>query len=315
MTQIRQIGPNLWEGPEMLSFTPHFMRTNHAATHYPNGDKILHDVVNPGNKKIPFIFKGVGDLEDLFCGISAGGHEGYVDMRVNSVTNRTGFFHMGLFCLFVWWTFDFIVLSNAPSGFNFVSQILAYAGYGIGAAIAFIPLFRPLATPVRFHKKNQEVYVYHKKVLYRIPWNECELSIKIAQQNEGYRGLQDGYQLSLWLNPVHATNISVADGNQQYVELNMLHTMRLHSEQYGYWEYIRRYMAGDSAVYTEISKNALIPQTPLSGYYNIAESIAWLVVFPTILFVDPGFFALLTPFRHRWPKEVHEWTGEKCNWH
>ena len=307
MTLIRKIDYNLWEGPKMFDFTPHFMRTEYAREYYPNGASLLHDPVHPGNKKIPLVLKKSEDLKDAFGGYSSGGHKDYVDMRINSVANRSGFFYMGLFCLFIWWIFDIFALSAAPPSFKVFNQILRYGGYGIGAAITFIPLFRTLATPVRFHKKNQEVYVYHKKVLYRIPWDECEFSIRIAKQNEGYRGLQDGYQLSLWLSSVHATNLAFDE--QQHVELNMIHCMRIHAPAYAYWEYVRRYMTGDTPVYTEISKKRISPQPTLD-----IELVLWLLLLPVSILCMPHFYALATPFRCRWPKEVHEWTGEKCNW-
>ncbi|GGN16238.1 hypothetical protein IBG28_15505 [Marinomonas arctica] len=326
MSKIRQVEENLWVGPEDFGVTPHFKKTDHAIKHYPNGPALIHDPVQPGNIKIRFDFDDEPDdpdytgddsakyLGEVFEGSSAGGHEGYVDMRVNSVTNRDGFFYMGLVCLFIWWAFDSFALSHMQN--ELFRQILTYSGYGLFFALSFGTLFRPVATPVRFHKQNQEVYVWHKKVLYRIPWDECEISICVAKQNEGYRGSQDGYQLNLWLNPKHAVNQDLT--GQKHVSLNMMHNMNYHIPLYAYWEYVRRYMTGEEPLYVEMSKEARTPGfnkkvAAEKGY--LRGILIFIPAIPIMLLVRPNFMALLTPFKAKWPKEVHEWTGERCDWH
>ncbi|QNT06982.1 hypothetical protein IBG28_04915 [Marinomonas arctica] len=272
--------------------------------------------MQPDNKKIPikYIKKEAEDMGEFFEGASAGGHEGYLDMRVNSVINRDGFFYMGLVCLFIWWAFDSFALSHMQN--ELFRQILTYGGYGLFFALSFGTLFRPLATPVRFHKKNQEVYVWHKKVLYRIPWDECEMSICVAKQNEGYRGLQDGYQFNLWLNPKHAVNKDLT--GQSHEPLNMMHNMNHHTVVYGYWEYVRRYMTGEEPLYIEMSEKSRTPRfskkvATEKGY--IKAILIFVPAIPIMLLVKPNSMALLTPFKAKWPKEVHEWTGERCDWH
>jgi hypothetical protein len=324
MSKIKQVNDNLWIGPEEFGVIPHFRRTDHAIEHYLNGGNLIHAPVQPGNVKIHFDYDDEPDepddpdypdelsskyLGEVFEGSSAGGHEGYVDMRVNSVTNRDGFFYMGLVCLFIWWAFDSTVLSG--EGLDWIG----YTGYGLCVALSLISLFRPLATPVRFHKANQEVYVWHKKVLYRIPWEECEMSICVAKQNEGYRGLRDGYQLNLWLNSKHAVNKDLT--GQSYVPLNLFHNMNHHIPLYAYWEYVRRYMTGENPLYIEMSER---PRTPKVSYDSSKENfIKYFVIttltFPLLVLIKPNKVALLTPFKAKWPKEVHEWTGERCDWH
>ncbi|MCS7488768.1 hypothetical protein UA24_20535, partial [Marinomonas sp. BSi20414] len=108
MSKIRQVEENLWVGPEHFGVTPQFKKTDYAIKHYPNGLSLIHDPLQPDNIKPPLVFtsKETEELGEVFEGSSAGGHEGYVDMRVNSVTNRDGFFYMGLVCLLIWWAFD-----------------------------------------------------------------------------------------------------------------------------------------------------------------------------------------------------------------
>lgn len=326
MSRIKQVESNLWVGPETMGVTPHFMKTDHAIEHYPNGSKLIHDPVQPGNVVISISYDSVPETDEypgelsakymgeVFEGSSAGGHEGYLDMRVNSVTNRDGFFYMGLAGLLIWWTFDSYVLSSDPSEIS--RRIMQFLGYGGFLALSLISLFRPLAMPVRFHKANQEVYVWHKKVLYRIPWDECEISICVAKQIEGYRGAKDGYQLTLWLNPKHATNKDLT--GQKHVALSMMHNMGHHIPLYAYWEYVRRYMTGDTPIYIEMSEEPRTPgfntKTAQEGGY-IKAIIYFIIGIPLILFFKPNFTALATPFKAKWPEEVHEWTGERCNWH
>ncbi|MEF1282392.1 hypothetical protein QTN94_00005 [Vibrio sp. M250220] len=143
-----------------------------------------------------------------------------------------------------------------------------------------LSLFKPIAMPVRFHKKNQEVYVWHNKVLYRIPWQECEISVIVAKTHMGYGRLKDGY-----------------------------------------WEYVRRYMADEQPLWYEISKEPRIggvntDKAREQGYSNFVALIRFILVLPIVFVFRPALFSLwCNPLRHKWPEQVHEWTGKRCNWH
>jgi hypothetical protein len=317
MSDIRQVGPNRWEAPEDMGVTPQFMYTKHAEDHYPDGEKILHEPLHK-NRKTSLIAPNeeTKDLGEVFEGSSAGGHDGYLDMRVNSVTDRTEIFYM-LFIIgpLVWLTFHWLVLSSIED--PIARSVSIYSGYGVFFCSAFWYLFHTLALPVRFHKKNQEVYVYHQEVLYRIPWSDCEFSVQVAKKNQGYRGLQDGYQLTLWLNPVHAVNQDLT--GKKHVALNLFHNMDHHIPMYAYWEYVRRYMEGEEPLYIEMDKE---PRKP--GYNHelakeegyIKMTLIFILAGPIfLLLLKPNKLALLSPFKIKWPEEVHEWTGERCDWH
>ncbi|TMX30963.1 hypothetical protein DA100_20005, partial [Vibrio sp. Hep-1b-8] len=180
MSEIRQVGPNHWVGPEDFGITPNFHITQHGVEHYPNGHLIQQEPLNPGNKKIPIVHRRK-DAEDM------------------------GEF-MGLVFLFtlIWiglkgWGF----IDGLSWSDTYVIDLIYLALIGVTIAVG---LFKPIAMPVRFHKQNQEVYVWHDKVLYRIPWQECEISVIVAKTHMGYGRLKDGYELMLWLNPKHAVN-------------------------------------------------------------------------------------------------------------
>ena len=82
MSEIRQIGPNHWVGPEDFGITPNFHITQHGVEHYPNGHLIQQEPLNPGNKKIPIVHrrKDAEDMGEFFEGFSAGGHEDFLTL-------------------------------------------------------------------------------------------------------------------------------------------------------------------------------------------------------------------------------------------
>jgi|GEM_PF-3209436 len=322
MNEIRQVGPNHWVGPEEFGFTPNFHITQHGVEHYPNGHLIQQEPLNPGNKKITLVHETTepGEKEDLgefFELFSAGGHEDFLDMRVQSVHGRGEF--MGLVFLFtlIWlglkgWGFiDGLAWSD-----TYVIDLIYLALIGVTIAVG---LFKPIAMPVRFHKNNQEVYVWHNKVLYRIPWQECEISVIVAKTHIGYGRLKDGYELMLWLNPKHAVNADLADHRHQYISL--LRHMGSHAPMYGYWEYVRRYMADEQPLWYEISKkprqigvNFQLAQE--EGRSRLFAIVTFILTLPLGFLLKPALFSLwCNPMKHKWPEQVHEWTGKRCNWH
>lgn len=317
MSDIKQVGPGHWIGPEDDGYQPHFFTTDNAVYNYPFGSLIQEDPLQPANKRIEMDYdeskgESIGEFFETF---SAGGHEHYLDMRVHSVTSRGKGLGLsillGLIYLAVFWTVR--AVGNVADQINW----LDWGVLSTLIVITFGELFRPIATPVRFHKTNQEVYVWHKKVLYRIPWYECEMSVIVAKSHMGYGYLKDGYELVLWLNPKHAFNKDLS--GQKHTRLPLVNNMTYHSPIYGYWEYVRRYMTGDTPFWYRISEE---PRVPGFNHKILREDgfirglFGYLTVIPVVFLFKPAHFALWWgPLRRRWPKEVHEWTGEKCNWH
>lgn len=322
MSEIRQVAPNHWVGPEEFGFTPNFHITQHGVEHYPNGHLIQQEPLNPGNKKITLVHETTepGEKEDLgefFELFSAGGHEDFLDMRVQSVHGRGGNVYAVIFFTLLWLVIKTSMVYTAGDTWS-----PSYVDMTVMAILAIcmgLSLFKPIAMPVRFHKKNQEVYVWHNKVLYRIPWQECEISVIVAKTHIGYGRLKDGYELMLWLNPKHAVNADLTEHRHQYISL--LRHMGSHAPMYGYWEYVRRYMADEQPLWYEISKkprqigvNFKLAQE--EGRSRLFAIVTFILVSPLGFLLRPADFSLwCNPLRHKWPEQVHEWTGKRCNWH
>ncbi|MGD8119050.1 DUF6708 domain-containing protein [Vibrio sp. TRT 29B02] len=322
MSEIRQVAPNHWVGPEEFGFTPNFHITQHGVEHYPNGHLIQQEPLNPGNKKITLVHETTepGEKEDLgefFELFSAGGHEDFLDMRVQSVHGRGGNVYAVIFFTLLWLVIKTSMVYTAGDTWS-----LSYVDITVLAILAIcmgLSLFKPIAMPVRFHKKNQEVYVWHNKVLYRIPWQECEISVIVAKTHIGYGRLKDGYELMLWLNPKHAVNADLTEHRHQY--LSLLRHMGSHAPMYGYWEYVRRYMADEQPLWYEISKkprqigvNFKLAQE--EGRSRLFAIVTFILTLPLGFLLKPALFSLwCNPLKHKWPEQVHEWTGKRCNWH
>ncbi|MGO3740111.1 MAG: hypothetical protein ACTJGG_11680 [Marinomonas foliarum] len=91
-----------------------------------------------------------------------------------------------------------------------------------------------------------------------------------------------------------------------------------HIPLYGYWEYVRRYMTGDKSLYIEMSKEPRIPgfNTEMAKRVGYIKAIfLFIIMIPFAFLFKPAKMALLSPFKEKWPEEVHEWTGERCDWH
>jgi hypothetical protein len=319
MSEIRQVGPNHWVGPEDFGITPNFYITQHGVEHYPNGHLIQQEPLNPGNKKIPIIHrrKGAEDMGEFFDGFSAGGHEGFIDMRARSVHSRGDNVYAVIFFTLLWLVIKTSMVYTA--GDTWSPSYVDMTVMAILATCMGLSLFKPIAMPVRFHKKNQEVYVWHNKVLYRIPWQECEISVIVAKTHIGYGRLKDGYELMLWLNPKHAVNADLTGQRHQY--LSLVHNMGSHAPVYGYWEYVCRYMADEQPLWYEISKkprqigvNFQLAQE--EGRSRLFAIVTFILTLPLGFLLKPALFSLwCNPLKHKWPEQVHEWTGKRCNWH
>ncbi|MGY5614895.1 hypothetical protein [Vibrio brasiliensis] len=254
MSDVIQIGPNHWVGPEEFGFTPHFHIFQHSAENYPNGQLTPMDPLNPGNKRIPVVDdttkpSEIDDLRQLVKSVSAGRDEGFLDMRVQSVHSRGDYMGIAAIFTYLWLALKGQAYSEGLAWSDtYVVDLIALSLIGI---IIAIELYRPIVTPVRFHKNNQEVYVWHKKILYRIPWHECELTI-VASKHMGYGRFNDDFALMLWLNPKHAVNADLT--GHRYKSLCLFHDMSRHAPVYRYWEYVRQYMADERSLWIEINK-------------------------------------------------------------
>ena len=317
-SNIKKVGPNHWTAPAQYGYQPHFCVTEHGRKNYPLGAFVREEPLQPNNKIIGFeLNEETNHLGEFFEQYSAGGHEQFLDMRVSSVNSRGKGVFLALFLGTIYLVCGILVRLNSKAFANGDTGLfwLDWTVIGVLLAIALVDLFRPLATPVRFHKKNQEVYVWHKGILYRIPWQECEISAMIMQSNMGYGHLSDGYDLALWLNPNHATNKDLS--GEKYRRLVLQNVGGKHSSIYGEWEYIRRYMTGEKPLWFEISQRPRVPRFKrklLEGniFLNICH---YIFMIPFVIIVRPHLFSLwFNPFRHKWPEQVHEWSGERCNW-
>lgn len=142
------------------------------------------------------------------------------------------------------------------------------------------------------------------------------MSVMVAREHWGYGMLKDGYQLVLWLNPAHAVNRDLS--GQKHSQLVLLNNLTYHAPIYGYWEYVRRYMTGDTPFWYEISDRPRIPHFVKSNVEKdgwLKAIIDFVIGMVLILFFKPELFALWAgPLRHKWPEEVHQWSGKRCNW-
>ena len=318
-SNIKKVGPNHWTAPAQYGYQPNFCVTEHGREHYPLGAFVREEPLQPNNKIIGFeLNEETKHLGEFFEQYSAGGHEQFLDMRVSSVNSRGKGVFLALFLGTIYLVCGILVRLNSKAFSDGDTGLfwLDWAVIGVLLGIALIDLFRPLATPVRFHKSNQEVYVWHKGVLYRIPWQECEISAMIMQSNMGYGHLSDGYDLALWLNPKHAVNKDLSD--EKYRRLVLHNAASKHTSVYGYWEYIRRYMTGDGVIWFPISEEPRTATFDAKDFFSkgiIRGLLFYILSIPALLFFKPHHLSLkFNPFRHKWPEQVHKWSGERCNW-
>lgn len=317
MNKIKQVGPNHWVGPVEEGYEPHFHNTERARRNYPFGGLVREDVLNPPEKVIDFDLSELDKPDDLtysaYDSFSAGVHDDYLDMRLHSVTGRGRAIGASLFLTVLIWLPTKITLMY--QGFTEVINPLDVLWFSCCLLALAWDILRPIAIPVRFNRKNREVYVKHKGVLYRIPWTECEISTYIAMAHIGYGQLKDGYELVIWLNPKHAVNKTIGGKHRRLVLSN---EMGWHLPAYGYWDYVRGFMNYES-IYTEKrDRPKIMGPRDGTGPYPIAV-IVTIIFTPLLLIIRSTQMALrfdsINPFSRRWPKEVDKWTGEKRNWH
>ncbi|WP_417884454.1 hypothetical protein [Vibrio rumoiensis] len=104
MSELRQVGSNEWVGPEDFGITPHLSYTDYAQTHYKRGN-VKHEQLMPGNHIVPIDYgnspntEHMGEYLQLY---GAGGHETFLDMRVESSHSRGNILYSMLLAVFLW---------------------------------------------------------------------------------------------------------------------------------------------------------------------------------------------------------------------
>lgn len=320
---INKVSQNLWIGREDYGYAPHFYNTRHLrgkglSTGFGHYD-IMEDVLNPPSKSVKLDWHNSPTFYNAAYGsFSAGTHGDFIDMRVNSVHNRQTLTRFAQFIMLpivlIIYFFVRIARNDIDWGELHIAEVFMF---GFVFILFFIDFIRPIATPVRFNYTKQELYVYHKKALYRIPWNECQIASMYAPDHVGYGGYADAYNLNLWLYPKHCVN---GKAGTEPISLILVHSVQDHADVYIYWEYIRRYMAnGIDAVLHEDREEKMVLLFPHPNWSFKKRMIAWLCypLFIVLLpFISPSIFAIrYNPLKSRWPQQVHEWTGRKVDWH
>ena len=314
--QVDTSNPNAWAGPEQFGYAPLFKNTkqrrgNGLSTVFGKGS-IMEDVLNPPTKTIPRTedTERVQQKGNLLFG--AGNHGHYMDMRVDSVTHREMCTRAAqFFFVILYLPLYFLLRASHLDWFEF--HIVEICFLLCLLSLILFDFLRPIATPVRFNYKEQEVYVYHKGALYRIPWAECEIACMYSPDHMGIAGLADAYNLNLWLYPKHCVNGKAGD---EPIALILNNTGPSHADIYNYWEYVRAFMTdGSDKVYTfeeEGSRAYFIDFSKISLRLILKLPLLLLIFF----FTNPRkLYVWLNPFKKKWPQEVHEWTGEVRNWH
>ncbi|PMN87966.1 DUF6708 domain-containing protein [Enterovibrio norvegicus] len=324
--RINKVSDDLWIGAEQEGYAPHFRNTiKRRGKGFSTGfgtSHIMEDVLCPPAKTVELVDDYETDeggfYDASYLLFSAGTHGDFIDMRVNSVHNRQTLTRFSQFIMFPILLLTYLTFRL----FRDDTPWLYLQPVELGVLIflmllCFIEIARPIKTPVRFHYKNQEVYVYHKKALYRIPWNECEIASMYAPHHVSYGAFSDAYNLNLWLYPKHC--VKGECGNQP-IALNLVTAVAEHGEVYVYWEYVRRFMTiGEKGVLTGNMQQKVLFSFPNPDWSTKAKVIGWClspIFYGLLPFISPSQLAIrFNPFKDHWPEEVHKWTGKTVNWH
>ena len=316
MERIDKSNPDAWIDIELGGYQPTFrntkmLRGNGIGTGFGKG-VVMEDILSPPIKQIPRSEDYEEVLDTSYALFSAGLHDDYMDMRVNSTSNRVTLTRVTQFFLFP--MFLIVYFASRVGGLGWFEFDLFHSLFlGIMATLILYEFLKPIATPVRFNYKAQEVYAYHKGALYRIPWQECNIACMYAPHFMGVGGLAPAYNLNLWLYPKHCVN---GKASQEPIALVLRSEVEDHTLTYHYWEYIRIFMqSGSKEISREEEKHCHTILWDVESsllkrilFFPLAVCI-WMVLAPSALYL------WLNPFKIKWPKEVHEWTGEVRNWH
>ncbi|WP_104401595.1 DUF6708 domain-containing protein [Vibrio penaeicida] len=324
--KINKVSKDLWIGAEHRGYAPEFKNTiRRRGVGFSTGfgtSHIMEDVLNPPEKEIELKdeFEEIdgGFYDSSYLLHSAGTHGDFIDMRVNSVHNRQTLTRFAQFFMFPIFLITYLIIRLARNDTPWFYLHPMESGVVVFILLlCFVELCRPIRTPVRFHHKNQEVYVFHKKALYRIPWKECEMACMYAPHHVGNGAFSDAYNLNLWLYPKHCIK---GPCGAEPVALNLTTSVDGHSDVYIYWEYVRRFMSmGEKGVLTGNMQEPVLFKIPNPNWSVKAKIIGWIlspVFYGLLPFISPSQFAIrFNPIKDRWPEEVHKWTGKTVNWH
>ncbi|MGF1868274.1 hypothetical protein L4D15_24005 [Enterovibrio norvegicus] len=320
--KINKVSKDLWIGAEHYGYAPKFKNTIiRRGSGFSTGfgtSHIMEDVLSPPPKEVHLNWDGTDTFYNAGYAFVSSTHGDFIDMRVNSTHNRQTLTRFSQFIMLPVFLLTYLTLRLARDDTPWLYLHPVELGVVIFLLLlCFIEICRPVQTPVRFHHENQEVYVYHKNALYRIPWNECEIATMFAPHHVGYGAFSDAYNLNLWLYPKHCVN---SNGGDQPVALNLVTSVNGHADTYLYWEYVRRFMTGGKNAIegSDEKKPFLYRLTPKSTKLKdrVITGLLSTLFFIFLPFISPSQFAIrFNPIKSRWPEEVHKWTGKTVNWH
>ncbi|MCL1037831.1 hypothetical protein L2750_11780 [Shewanella submarina] len=310
---------DLWIGAEQHGYAPQFRNTKAIrGVGFSTGfgtSHMMEDILSPPPRKLE-LEQEEGACEVSYYLHSAGTYGDFIDMRVNSVHCRQTLTRFSQFFLFPMMLFVYLVirLGRDDTPWLYLSPAEAWL-FGACLLLVLIDVCRPIRNPVRFHHNNREVYVFHKKALYRIPWKYCHIALMYAPHHIGQGSFTDAYNLNLWLYPDYCVN---GKCGSQPVALNLCMCVGDPESAYDYWEFVRRFMEeGPDSLQHANEQKAWVLKIPHSDWSPKAKIIGWLLspLFYCLLpFISPSQFATrFNPIRDRWPPEVHQWTGRKVS--
>ncbi|OEE66329.1 hypothetical protein A1OO_11115 [Enterovibrio norvegicus FF-33] len=320
--KINKISRDLWIGAEHYGYAPKFKNTiSQRGSGFSTGfgtSHIMEDVLSPPPKEVHIDWHNRETFYNAGYSFVSSTHGDFIDMRINSVHNRQTLTRFSQFILFPILILTYLTfrLSRDDTPW-FYLQPVELGMFVFILLLCSVEICRPIKTPVRFHHKNQEVYVYHKNSLYRIPWKECEIATMFAPHHVGYGAFSDAYNLNLWLYPKHCVNNKAGD---QPVALNLVTSVDGHADTYIYWEYVRRFMiGGQNSIGAGNEQKPFLYRFPNRNWSLKARVIGWFlspIFYGLLPFISPSQFAIrFNPIKSHWPEEVHKWTGKTVNWH
>ncbi|TXR52124.1 DUF6708 domain-containing protein [Reinekea thalattae] len=293
------------------------------------------DVLTPGMSIIKFehfddvtleqetVFEGdkLMDYSYIKDAISESGnvYNEFMDFRTREEpkVHRKGPNFLG-YCL-IFYAVNFFFIRNHSSFqdsylfLNILITSVLVLGY---AFFIYVPL--RVSLPVRFHRNNDEVYLYEKQGLYKVPWQELDVSIVARKQDS-----DTIYDLVVWL----PGKYNHENKNAPDTYRTLYSSSNIHGKVYFYWDYINRYMNFDPYFEQYIEsddkpkKKEKEQKDPTKGA-SLFDLFIGLVVFfmipVVIIFLASDTSALrarLNPNKQKWPDIVHKWSGRISNWY
>lgn len=332
-TSLTKINKTNWEAPLQFNHQPNFTLPRKQVNLDKKYDLICEHTLSPSMDFIPFKAKEksrIKTLENQFDETI------YEDMEINDVlyytheqcddfrdfhacskpeNNIPNFLGYSL----ILYAINFLLLDlilELPNVFFQINILISGLLLLWGLKVTFIPL--TINMPIRFHRRNKEIYVHKKDSLYKIPWDKSDISI-LAKENKS----ATSYYLILWLHP----QFDVNKKSQKVVPLILYCSKATHGKTYFFWDYINRYM--QYAPEFSLEKETPLLDAPkkkaAKEKITFTDILLLLLLSPLILIsfiyvlsTDSNgnrLRKLLNPFRSRWPQKVHKWTGKVCDWY